>query len=76
MATGRATSKVTMMRATRASTLPPKPVTTISAPKTKKVTTWKIALTFSLKVAKVSGRSRTMRPSATAATKAAIRPLP
>lgn len=48
--------QVTRMKAMRASALPSKPVTTISAPKRKKVTTWKIALTFSLKSAKASGQ--------------------
>ena len=49
---------------------------TISAPKAKKVTTWKIALMFSENSTKASGTSRSAAPIATPATKAAIRPLP
>ncbi len=53
-----------------------KPVATISAPKTKKVSTWKIALAFSANSTKPSGTSRSAAPIAIPQTKAAIRPLP
>ena len=49
---------------------------TISAPKTKNVSTWKIALTFSEKSAKRSVISCSEIPSVIPKTKAAIRPLP
>ena len=49
---------------------------TISAPKTKKVSTCEIALTFSANSTKASGISCSATPIAIPATKAAIRPLP
>ena len=53
-----------------------KPVATISAPKTKKVSTWKIVLAFSANSTKPCGTSCSLAPSAMPQTKAAIRPLP
>ncbi len=53
-ATGRATSSAKAMKATSATTESPYPRPTITAPKTKKVRTWKIVLTFSLKSTKRS----------------------
>ena len=48
----------------------------MSAPKTKKVITWKIALTFSANSTNASVISCSATPIAIPATKAAIRPLP
>ena len=64
------------MNATSARTAPSKPVATIRAPKTKKVSTWKIALTFSEKSAKRSVILCSEIPSVIPKTKAAISPLP
>ena len=53
-----------------------KPVATIRAPKTKNVSTCRIALVFSANSTKPSGTSRSAAPIAIPQTKAAIRPLP
>ena len=53
-----------------------KPVATIRAPKTKKVSTCRIALVFSANSTKPSGTSRSVAAIAMPQTKAAIRPLP
>ncbi len=64
------------MKATSGQTSRSYPVATISAPKTKNVITWKIALTFSANSTKASGISCSATPIEMPATKAAIRPLP
>ena len=64
------------MNASSARTEPSNPVATMIAPKTKNVSTWKIALTFSEKSTKRSVISCSKKPSVIPATNAAIRPLP
>src|SRR4051812_39827896 len=53
-----------------------KPVATIRAPKTKKVSTWRIALVFSANSTKPSGTSLSLAAIAMPQTKAAISPFP
>ena len=75
-ATGRAIASAKTMNAASAAIAPSKPVATMIAPKTKKVSTWKIALTFSEKSEKRSVISCSEMPSVIPRTKAAISPLP
>ena len=75
-AAGRATTRAKTMNSTSGGIEWWKPVATISAPKTKKVSTWKIALAFSANSTKPSGTSCSAAPSAMPQTKAAISPLP
>jgi len=75
-ATGRATRSAKAMNSASATSEASQPVATMIAPKTKKVSTWKIVLRFSEKSAKRSAISCSEKPSVIPATKAAIRPLP
>ena len=75
-AAGRATSRAKATKATSGGMLWSKPVATISAPKTKKVMTWRIALAFSANSTKPCGTSCSVAPIAIPQTKAAISPLP
>ena len=75
-ASGRATSRAKTTKTTSGGMLWWKPVATIRAPKTKKVSTCRIALVFSANSTKPSGTSRSVAAIAMPQTKAAISPLP